>query len=493
MTYAGLNLQEMYAEAGVSELYASATPLNEEVLGIATELNVIVDPAVLEITDGERIDTETLSIPAEGSQTLRFTLDRTVMANFWVNSVPGRAVSVTITGTNFSYPSDHGLSSANSTSLKLTPGTYDVTVQDTTNYGVMPHGNDLKSRPLEFPLHMDVQPWNMRQVMGRVSLEGEEEAKEVSLRVAAFDATGQRIDFDPVTREPLTLDPTKPVVVIMHGRKDHPDSDEMKELARNLYQQDMQVVMVDWSEAAKDFISLPGDFPLEEGDFGHLRDARWTPAVGKWVAQQLLAARFAPKLIQGIGESHGAYGAFFMGEEVLRQTGEKIGALVALDPAKNPFFVVSNEISEADIQFDKVASKSWAIISSKFGSEEIADTANTHIDVSSPDRNSWLQAPIAHRHAGDLFANIIARGRAAYDGAGGDDVILQSEGGILVHKPDGSFDVVFDKEIHVRTGAEAVITVDFEQAKHENGEDWLRARFQEFFVVEEGSNSGQGS
>jgi len=72
-------------------------------------------------------------------------------------------------------------------------------------------------------------------------------------------------------------------------------------------------------------------------------------------------------------------------------------------------------------------------------------------------------------------------------------VILQSEGGILVHKPDGSFDVVFDKEIHVRTGAEAVITVDFEQAKHENGEDWLRARFQEFFVVEEGSNSGQGS
>ena len=148
------------------------------------------------------------------------------------------------------------LCSVGSTSLQLTPGTYDVTISDTTNYDVMPYGIDLKSRPLEFPLHMDVQPWNMREMMGRVSLEGEEEAKEVSLRVAEFLTDGKRnLNYDgknPEQKVVNQLNPNLPVWVVVHGMNSS-ERGEVETIAHELSLQRQlsgQVVTINWEEAA---------------------------------------------------------------------------------------------------------------------------------------------------------------------------------------------------------------------------------------------------
>jgi pimeloyl-ACP methyl ester carboxylesterase len=335
----------------------------------------------MKIPGGERKDTESLHIPAEGSETLRFTIDNDVMANFWVDSFPGRALSLTISGGSLpaaGYPSSHGLSSANSTSLKLTPGTYDITVQDMTNYDVMPHGNDLKSRPLDLPLHMDVREWNMRQVMGKVSLPGESEAKDVSLRVAEFyQDTGKRKDNyeaesgpDAITR----LNPSLPVWVVVPGRNNSESSSQIAELTRNLQLAGTQVVTLDWTAGASD-----NDIPLVG-----LEGSKWIESVGSWAARQLQSMQISGSNISGAGHSWGSYVVYEIGAHI----SGGIKTLVALDPAADTPILGGGKykgFSDENFAFSKVAESSYAFHSSNFGNRKYALSAEYAFDIVVPE------------------------------------------------------------------------------------------------------------
>ena len=447
----------------------------------------------LSIAPTGRQELEVINFTPNGVAVRTFTLHGTYMVNFSADVMGDRNVLLNIQGGGIpggGYTTPSGVN-GKSISLKLTPGNYTLTMADDTEYGTMRNGHLIEANNFTAPIAVNIKPYNSAKIEGMISIDGRPEAKRVSMSVAMFDSDGQRVNFDPVTGEPLKLNPNNPVMIVVHGRNDNPESDEMKLLAKSL-SKNMQVVTIDWSEAAKDFVRLPVDFPTDGGDFGDLRDASWTPAVGQWVARQLLAAGFVASKLHGFGESHGAYVTYFMAEKVFSETGEKINSLVLLDPAYNPWFA-NNNISENDIKLQEVSQKSWAFISSILGSKQIADTATTFINVASGHETYVHSMLSAHRYASALIANMAERGNMATDGAGGDDDILLSQGGILVHKPDGSFDIVFDQEIVQRTGAEANIAVDFQSSTHENGDEWLQPQFVDFFLTDDGqSSSGYG-
>lgn len=168
--------------------------------------------------------------------------------------------------------------------------------------------------------------------------------------------------------------------VVIHGRRDNPESHQMLDLAEALSLKGDQVVLVDWEQAAADFVRLP--LVLASIDFGDLRDASWTPAVGRWVAQQLLAVGLSPDNINLAGHSHGTYVAYFAADAI-RQSAGKVNALIALDPALNPF-LANNDVNVSQISFSSVANTSWAFRSSLLGSQYLANTAAYSFDVDSP-------------------------------------------------------------------------------------------------------------
>ncbi len=369
------NARHQVESALRSAIYEASAGTTGEVLAY----NGILRP--LEIPNGERKDPENLSLPAEGSETLRFTIDKTVMANFWVQSFPGRALSLTISGGTLpagGYSSDHGLSSADSTSLKLTPGTYDVTVRDRTNYDVMPNGNDLKSRPLDLPLHMDVREWNMREVVGKVSLPGEREAKDVSLRVAEFGTDGKRsLNYDgshPEQKLVSALDPSKPVWVVAHGRENSENSSQIAELTRNLQLTGTQVVTLDWSAGASD-----NDIPLVG-----LEGSKWIESVGSWAARQLQSMQISGSNVNGVGHSWGSYVVYEMGAHLPGG----IKTLVALDPAADTPVLGGGKykgFADESFSFSNVAESSYAFHSSNFGNRKYALSAEYAFDVVVPE------------------------------------------------------------------------------------------------------------
>ena len=202
------------------------------------------------------------------------------------------------------------------------------------------------------------------------------------MRVAEFikDAEGnmqRNTNYDGSnTAQPRIneLDPTKPVWVVVHGMNSNENEDKIDNLAKALYgyaeTEEIQLVTVNWDEAAKDIIGMG-------------RDAPWTNAVGTWVARQLIAAGMRPSLIDGIGHSHGTYTLYALGKELLNITGEPMNALVALDPAGN-VPLISN-FDHGDINFSSVAKNSIAFESSMIAdSDWLASSANTAFHVESP-------------------------------------------------------------------------------------------------------------
>ncbi len=379
-----------------SAIYEASAGTNGEVLAY----NGIMRP--LQIPNGEKIDTETLHVPAEGSETLRFTLDRTVMANFWVQSFPGRALSLTISGGTLpagGYTSNHGLSSADSVSLQLTPGTYDITVQDRTNYDVMPHGNDLKSRPLDLPLHMDVREWNTRQVMGKVSLEGESAAKDVSLRVAEFekDANGNWIritnfEGDDIGKKQVNaLDPSKPVWVVAHGREDNEGSGKMEQLTRELGASGYQVLTVDWSGASDNFPQVAG-----------LQGEQWIEPTAAKVFEMLRSMGISGEKISFGVHSWATFLSYEVAERYKKENGFGVQAIVALDPAKDPTLNIGYDARQVD--FSKVSNTSWGFHSSYWGSVPRTLTGGRALEIRSSDE---LSTTDKHGLVVTTFANLI--------------------------------------------------------------------------------------
>jgi hypothetical protein len=387
----GMDVGEIYAAAGVQKIATSqreVTDASHEVLAHSG----ILRP--LQIPNGQKIGTESLNVPAEGSETLRFTIDHDVMANFWVDSFPGRALSLTISGGTLpaaGYPSSHGLSSANSTSLKLTPGTYDITVQDMTNYDVMPHGNDLKSRPLDLPLHMDVREWNTREVVGKVSLPGESEAKDVSLRVAKFIGNDRVSDYTKVP----DLDPNLPVWVVAHGREDHDESGKMEQLARELGASGYQVVTVDWSGARDNFPHAAG-----------LQGEQWIEPTAAKVFEMLRSMGVSGEKISFGVHSWATLLAYEVAERYKNENGFGVQAIVALDPAKDPTLNIGYDARQVD--FSKVSNASWGFHSSYWGSVPRTLTGGRALEIRSSDE---LSTTDKHGLVVTTFANLISMQR----------------------------------------------------------------------------------
>jgi len=205
----------------------------------------------------------------------------------------------------------------------------------------------------------------------------------VSMRVAKFDPnTGNRLDNYESSALKNSLDPNLPVWVVVHGMDSSERTDILVELTKAIKKYpDMQVVTVNWEDAAKDGIAT--------------QDAIWTPAVGKWIAQQLMNLKVKPENIELKGWSHGSYVAQATAEEIFRSTnGQKVGSLVALDPAGN--WPMLSGFEHKIIDFKKYADYSLAIESSWIaGSDELAKTADTYVKLN-PLQTSSTQISVNH-------------------------------------------------------------------------------------------------
>ena len=199
----------------------------------------------------------------------------------------------------------------------------------------------------------------------------------VSMRVAEFDPITQKrkVNYDATSGKEFVnrLDPTKPVWVVVHGMDSNESEVKINELAKALRNSpdlsDVQIVTVDWNEAAKTFLDLPTAM-----------DVVWTPAVGSWVASQLVGMGFTAENISGVGHSHGTYVLNFMGEELMnKQPGHQMNTLVALDAAGDPPWT---GFDENRINFKNVSQRSVAFeIAPAADSNKLAGTADISFKV----------------------------------------------------------------------------------------------------------------
>ncbi|MFA5799920.1 MAG: hypothetical protein WC840_03085, partial [Candidatus Peribacteraceae bacterium] len=339
--------------------------------------------------EGEKVGTETVHPLANGAATITFTLDQPYMVNFWVDTgslgvltaplsqgraQPDIALSIGGTGLNGTEYTSNKVGkpdAGESVSLSLPAGTYTLLVRDYTDYTTASRNAD-EVNSLHLPavnVGINIKPYKTQRIEGRISIAERDVTMPVNMRMASFDDAGNRIDFDPITKEPLTLNPAKPVWVIFHGMDSSDQSDAIVDVAKALQAYDgMQAVTVNWEEAAKDGIIT--------------QDARWTPAVGQWVARQLIAAGFPPALINSAGWSHGSYDAYYMAEEIDRITEGKqqMNALVALDPAGN--WPLLSGFDHTVIDFKKFSRNSIAMEGSWIaGSNALAATADISFKI----------------------------------------------------------------------------------------------------------------
>jgi pimeloyl-ACP methyl ester carboxylesterase len=362
--------------ASLEEQSSSAEEPATQVLGASSIIGTLDfgEPRTLDIREGLRIGAETVTITPDGVERWTFTLDREVMASFWVDGMQDRNLALTISGGSLpktGYPSDHGMERGVSTSLRLTPGTYTIMLQDRTPYGTMHEGHLLQSGKTNVTLQMDVQPWRTQEITGRISIPESGKTMPVSMRVAEFDPdTGDRLS---VAKN--GLDPSKPVWVVIHGRTDSESSNKMKDLAKALTETGRQTATINWEDAAKD------------NGIGLLEGANWVPSMGSWIANQLQAAGFSGEHIRVAGHSWGSFVAFeigksFKGTESTPGNGFGVQSIVALDSAKDPLPV--NTYPASAVSFADVSKASWAFRSSFFGSEGRTNSADVSFDLITP-------------------------------------------------------------------------------------------------------------
>jgi hypothetical protein len=368
----GVNLagESLYASAPAQETGSLVASLvNLKSLGVLSAIDI----HQLKLTNGILEGAETVRPLRNGVATITFELKETSMVNFWVDTgelgtlttVPSQgliqpdiALALGGTGLNGEYDSNKegDPSAGESISSVLPAGTYTLLVRDVTDYQGQEslHLSDVL-------VGINIRPYTTQKIEGRISIEGRDVTMPVSMSVAEFDKLPDGSWERMKASETHALDPSKPVWVVIHGRTNSENSDNIVDLTKALYEFDQahkgayQVVTINWELASKDNSFLPLNFDP-------LRDATWTPAVGKWVAHQLEALGFEGKNINLIGSSHGAFASYFAAQE-FNQAGKGIvHSIIALDPAANvQFFNGSDPIDESKIKFSEVAETSLAI------------------------------------------------------------------------------------------------------------------------------------
>jgi pimeloyl-ACP methyl ester carboxylesterase/predicted nucleic acid-binding Zn-ribbon protein len=318
-----------------------------------------------------RTTPESIDIPRGKSLQIPFTLDKAMMVNVWVNpgEIPGTLgerhdLSLTLSGAKLIYPysSSKPGDAAESISSPLPAGDYVLTVRDKTDYSFM--------MPAELPewihveVDMNIKKYNTAAIEGVVSVTNREIAMPVSMRVAEFDP---KTNLRKKSSEVSTLNPSKPVYVVIHGRGDNESSDPMEVLERNLWLNDVQVVSLDWHQGAADNSSRIG-----------LQGSKWIETTGAWAGNQLMAAGLRKEHLTNVyfvGHSWGAYVAYEAAEKM-----GKIGGIIALDPAAdNKSLGGKYDVSQVD--FSRHANTSYAFHSSMFGDRDRALTAQVMFDV----------------------------------------------------------------------------------------------------------------
>jgi pimeloyl-ACP methyl ester carboxylesterase len=275
----------------------------------------------------------------------------------------------------------------------LPAGTYTITLDDRTKYGALGKSPFAKFITVpDIPLELDMKPIT-GSIEGRIVNEAKD-VKPVRMHRAAFDSTGKRLAPESLP----TLDPTKPVWIVVHGMNSSEDFDTIQNLTRELTLNSavtQQVISIDWHEAASAWIG--GDAP-------------WTPLVGKWVAEQLLMLGFSPGKVNFVGHSHGTYVSYCAARKMMNVSrGEMVSSIVALDPAGN--FATSTGFDESHINFRDVAKRSVAIEGSwASGSNSLAGTADVAFQVDSPETNSTF---FLHEHSLPVttFTNLLKNAR----------------------------------------------------------------------------------
>lgn len=359
-----------------------------------------------------------LEILPSSKGTITFELQADSMVNFFVDvkdvgmvgagatglipMIPNFSLALTGTtadGTSVSWSNPKNGTSAETVSGRLPKGTYTLTVNNTSSE--KPIGNFYKitkSAYVDFLVHPEITPFDSRKIEGRVSIEGSPVSMPVSMSVAEFLNNGDR----KTSAEVAPLNSNLPITLVIHGRADNDGqtypgtqpSNNISELTKQLKLSTGdtgQVITIDWHDAANTGV-LPGS----------LDDARWTPTIGKWIAQQLMNQGFDASKVQLIGHSHGTYISYFTAEEMLRVGGNKVGNIISLDSAKNPPFFGPN-IGEGNIVFRNVATHSTAFKSSAFGSTERVMGAERNIYVTSPSIDPFKE----HGFAVTAFADML--------------------------------------------------------------------------------------
>lgn len=301
------------------------------------------------------------------------------MVNLWTKGMDERDVSLTIKGgplPDEGYTSEKSGETGESISLRLTPGHYTLRVSDRTDYTYM----NLPIPPSSFQasIGVDISEFKSAKIEGKISIPESAEVMPVRMSVAAFDTLGNRVGINPLTGKPLILDPSKPVWVVVHGMNSNERKGNIDDVLQALYRQgNMQIVSIDWTQAAKDNTKTG-------------LDVIWTDAVGEWIAHQLVGLSFKPQQINGLGHSHGTYVLNAMGKELMKpDASATMNTLIALDPAGNvPLWTGYDhtKINFSDVSMRSIAFESSFIVDSDF----LAGTADIAFHINGPSENTVL-------------------------------------------------------------------------------------------------------
>lgn len=353
-----------------------------------------------------------MNLPAKGMNLVLFTLEQPSMVNFWVDTgnstvtdggvfamTPNLSLSLSSDKLPKPYQSMKGGSAGESISAVLPAGFYTVNLADSTKYDekglpISEHHNLRFTESVS--LNVKIQPYDTRQIEGRMSIPERDSTMPIRMRVAEFN-NGERLEFTKVSN----LDPSKPVWGIIHGKDSSDEADIMKQVTNSLYNlaviKNFQVVTIDWSEAAKDGIFI--------------QDAPWAVGGGQWLARQLIATGFKPEDIHLIGWSHGSYFSFETGKEIERMTGEKINAIVALDAANN--IPLLSGYDHSPVNFANASRDSLGIDSSIVaGSDSLAGTALRAFKLLMPNSIN-IDTFTKHKLAVAAFAKILDKEKSS--------------------------------------------------------------------------------
>ncbi|MBU0766969.1 hypothetical protein KKF55_04285, partial [Patescibacteria group bacterium] len=325
---------------------------------------------------GEKTTPEAIVFTPRMNGKISFKLNEPSMVNLSVDAGDVRLgsevmlndITLYLTGEGIAYTSDKPVSGESISSV-LPKGEYTLTIIDNTDYEsqTLLSNDEISQMMLNVKVGMNIKPYRTQKIEGRISIPESSETMPVSMSVAEFvqkeDGTWERKEANNTQ----SLDPNKPVWVVIHGRGDSEYGNNINYLAQVLSQKNFQVVTLDWNKAASD------------NGIGILDGANWISAVGAWSSNQLKAVGFPGEKIIIPSHSWGSFVAYEIAEQYKKDNGFGVQGIVALDSPLDPLPV--NSYPATEVVFNDVSKVSWALHSSIFGSSARSNTADFNFEL----------------------------------------------------------------------------------------------------------------